>query len=134
MDTILAKWDTKWDTILPRWDIKWDTILPKWDTKGHQWTRKWCPTSLWSRIRPVEGSVGGFRRLSGGKISSRSHKRTRASLAFFAGCGIILPTSFQPSKGGDMVCARGPLGAYLLFVPGRKLDIVQGVKLREQSG
>jgi hypothetical protein len=40
MDTILAKWDTKWDTILTRWDIKWDTILPKWDTKGHQRTSK----------------------------------------------------------------------------------------------
>jgi hypothetical protein len=38
-------------------------------------------------------------------------KRTRASSAFFGGCGMIFPTSFQPSQDGDMVCARGPLGA-----------------------
>jgi hypothetical protein len=68
-DTILPRWDTKWDTILPgwdtilsRWDIKWDTILPKWDTKGHQWTPFWCPMSLWSSSRPIEGSLRGFRR------------------------------------------------------------------------
>ena len=48
MDTILAKWDTKWDTILPgsdtistRWDIKWDTILPGWDTKWDTNLPKW---------------------------------------------------------------------------------------------
>jgi len=54
-------WDAivrTWDTILSRWDIKWDT-------KGHQWTPKWCPMLLWSSIRPVEGSLRGFRRQSG---------------------------------------------------------------------
>ena len=38
----------------------WDTILPKWDMKGHQWTSKWCPVSLWSRVRPTEGSSSSF--------------------------------------------------------------------------
>ena len=37
-------------------------------------------------------------------------------MAFFAGCGMIVPTSIQPCKGGDMVCARGPLGAFLIAV------------------
>jgi hypothetical protein len=127
-DTILRRWDTKWntilsrwDTILSRWDTKWDTIPPKWDTKGHQRTRKWCPTSSWSKVRPVEGFLGGFRVLSGRKIRSGSQKRTRSRFAILAGCGILLSTSFQPSKGGDMVCARGPLGAYLLFILGKNL-------------
>jgi hypothetical protein len=45
------------------------------------------------------------------KTRSRLYKRTRGRFAIFAGCGIISPTSFQSCKGGDMVCARGPLGA-----------------------
>jgi hypothetical protein len=106
-DTILRRWDTKLDTILHRWD----TILSRWDTEGHQQTPKWRPTRLWSSMGPVEGSRGGFLGPSGRKIRSGWPKRTRSHFAIFAGCGILLPTSFQPSKGGDMVCARGPLGA-----------------------
>jgi hypothetical protein len=79
--------------------------------KGHQRTPFGCPLVLWSSDRPVAGSLDGFRRLSGRKIRSRSQKRTRSHLAIFAGCGMLLLTSFQPSKGGDMMCARGPLGA-----------------------
>jgi hypothetical protein len=85
-------------------------ILTRRDTKGHQWTSKLCPTRLWSKIRSVEGSLRGFRGLRGRKIRSGSPKRTRRRFAIFAGCGILLLTSFQPCKGGDMVCARVPLG------------------------
>ena len=66
---------------------------------------------LWSSARLEEGVLRGFWALSGRKIRSGWQKRTRSHFAIFAGCGILLPTSFQPSKGGDMVCARGPLGA-----------------------
>jgi hypothetical protein len=120
-DTILSRWDTKWDTILHRWDIissrwdtKWDTNPPKWDTKGHQRTQKWCPIRLWSTSGPVEGSPHGFRALRGRKTGSGSQEWNPASFAISAGCGILLPAGFQPSKGGDMVCARGPLGAFVV--------------------
>ena len=36
----------------------------------------------------------------------------RGSFVVFVGCGIILSTGFQPSKGGDMACLRIPLGAF----------------------
>lgn len=101
-----------WDTILSRWDTKWDINLPRWDTKGHQRTQKWCPASLWSSARPVEGYLRSFRALRGRKPGSRSQKLTRSRFAIPAGCGILLSTSFQPCKGGDMVCVRIPLGAY----------------------
>jgi hypothetical protein len=53
---------------------------------------------------------GAERPKNRGKVASRkSQKRTRSRFAIIAGCGILLPTSFQASKGGDMVCARGPL-------------------------
>jgi len=118
-------WDTIWDTILtdgtPNGTLfcpdgtpngtRTDTILPEWDTKGHQWTPFWCPMSLWSSIRVEEGCVCSFWRPGGCKIGLRSHKRTRSRFAILAGCGILLPTGFQPCKGGDMMCARGPLGA-----------------------
>jgi len=55
----------------------------------------------------------GFRALTYREIRSGCQKRTRRRSAFFAGCGILFPLGFQPSKDGDMVCARGPLGAYL---------------------
>ena len=32
----------------------------------------------------------------------------------FVGCGTIRSTSFQPCKGGDMACVRGPLGTRIL--------------------
>ena len=116
--------------MVPPWDAKRDTILP-WmghhfaqmghemghhsvqmgHQMGHQWTSKWCPVSLWSSAGPIEGSPPGFWVLSGRKTRSRYQKRTRRRFAIFAGCGILLPTSFQPCKGGDMACARGPLGA-----------------------
>jgi hypothetical protein len=38
---------------------------------------------------------------------------TPSHFAILAGCGILLPTSFQPSQGGDMVCARGPLDTHV---------------------
>jgi hypothetical protein len=56
------------------------------------------------------GIVSPYRK-SRVSTGSRSHKRTRSHFAILASCGILLPTGFQPSKGGDMVCARGPLGA-----------------------
>ena len=116
-----SKWDTRWDTILTRCDAKWDT-------KGHQWTSKRCLVSLWSSARLEEGSPLGFRRLSGRKPGSRSQKLTRSRFAIPAGCGILIPTSFQPCKGGDMVCAQGLLGAYLLFVPGENQGDLTGGK------
>jgi hypothetical protein len=58
-----------------------------------------------------EELLRGFRALSGRKMRSGCRKRTWSHLAILAACGIILSTGFQPSKGGDMVCARGPLGA-----------------------
>ena len=48
------------------------------------------------------------------KTRSRYQKRTRGSFAILAACGIIVSTSFQPCKGGDMACIRGPLEASLL--------------------
>jgi hypothetical protein len=76
-------------------------------------TQKWCPLVLWSSSRPVERSRDGVWLLSGQKIRSSSQKRTRSRFAIFAGCGILFPTRFEPCEGGDMVCDRGPLGAYL---------------------
>jgi hypothetical protein len=111
-DTNLRRWDTKWDTMLHRWD----TISSRWDTNGHQRTSKWCPMSLWSSVKPTKGSPPGFRGLNGRKIKSRYQKRTRRRFAILAACGIILPTGFQPCKGGDMVCARGPLGALYTYL------------------
>lgn len=58
-DSVSPSWDTKWNPVLPGWGAS----LPKWDTKGHQCTSKRCSTSLWSSVRPVEGSRRGFRRL-----------------------------------------------------------------------
>jgi hypothetical protein len=123
-----------------RRDSKWDTILSwmghHFGSMGHQMGHhfammghqmghqsaemghkgtpmdiKMVSTSLWSSVRPTKGSPPGFWGLSGRKIRSTSQEWTRSHFAILAGCGILLPTSFQPSKGGDMVCARGPLGA-----------------------
>ena len=114
-----------------RRDSRWDTILSwmghHFGSMGHQMGHqsakvghKGTPTdtistspALWSKRRLEEGVLRGFRALSGRKIRSGWQKRTRRRFAFFACCGILLPTSFQPSKGGDMVCARGPLGAQM---------------------
>ena len=32
------------------------------DTNGHQRTPKWCPTSLWSKTKPVEEYLQSFGR------------------------------------------------------------------------
>jgi len=122
-------WDTIWDTILtdgtPNGTLfcpdgtpngtRTDTILQKWDTNGHQWTPFWCPMRLWSSVRPVEGYPCSFWRPGGCKIGLGSHKRTRSRFAILAGCGILVTTGFQSCKGGDMVCVRGPLGAFCLY-------------------
>ena len=108
-----------WDSILPGWDTKWDTNGHHFaengtqrDTKGHHFG---VPCHYGQALGQKRGIRAVFSRSSGCKIGLRSHKRTRSRFAIFAGCGIILPTSFQPSEGGDMVCARGPLGAFCLY-------------------
>ncbi len=48
--------------------------------------------------------------------SSEGHKNlAQSSFVILAGCGVICPTSFQPCKGGDRACIRGPLGAFYVY-------------------
>jgi hypothetical protein len=42
----------------------------------------------------------------------------------FVGCDMIRSTGFQPRKGGDMVCIRGPLGIQTAVT--RRLLVVRG--------
>jgi hypothetical protein len=54
---------------------------------------------------------------SRGNVANQSGKDcrnlVRSSFVVLAGCGIIRSTGFQPCKGGDMACIRGPLGALM---------------------
>jgi hypothetical protein len=53
--------------------------------------------------------------VSGGEVAEQSVEGrmnvTHCSFAVLAGCGTIFRARFQPCKGGDMACVRGPLGA-----------------------
>ena len=63
-----------------------------------------------------------------GAMASRGHAAdessegrrnlARGSFVVFVGYGIIRSTGFQPCKGGDMACVRGPLGAFYVYLPG----------------
>jgi hypothetical protein len=57
------------------------------------------------RVWPMVGEVGVT------EPSSDRRRNARSGFAVLAGCGIVPSTRFEPCKGGDTACARGPLGA-----------------------
>ncbi len=60
-----------------------------------------------------------------GESSEGRRNLARGSFVVFVGCGIIRSTGFQPCKGGDMACARGPLKAHSVATY-RKVDNREG--------
>ena len=113
-------------------DTKADTISAKTDTNGHEWTPevdtsyirspKWtrmdiisCPFVSNDGLARIQISKGLRAMAFRGQVANQSGEGcrhvVRSSLVVLAGCGIILPTSFQSRKGGDMACVRGPFGA-----------------------
>ena len=83
--------------------------------KGHTRTRAdtvFMPARDPARIQ-ISGRLGAMAPRGRVAYQSSEGRRNlaRSSFVAFVGCGIIRSTGFQPCKGGDMACIRGPLGA-----------------------
>ena len=106
---------------------------------GHVGTRRDTPTDtiltsdgVMVKCQADKGLSTRFLGAEWLKTRSRSQKRTRGHFEIFAGCGMILPTGFQSCKDGDMVCTRGPLGAFVVAIYCKLGDNKEGLLLVQQ--
>jgi hypothetical protein len=108
---------------LHKFGVHWPEGIHK-DTSGHRFCARSCSMVI-QQIR-VSGRLGAMasRGHAAGESSEGRRNLARGSFVVFVGYGIIRSTCFQPCKGGDMACIRGPLGAHLLFIPGKNLGLL----------
>ena len=87
-----------------------------------KWTRMdtiWCP--FVSNDGPARIQISGrlaamaSRGHAAGESGEGRRNLVRGSFVVFVGCGIMRSTGFQPCKGGDVACIRGPSGAFLII-------------------